>query len=293
MVNVFLYIATVIIWGASWIGIGFQIAEVAPVQAVLYRYIAAALLTLGALTLLRRRKPMNRAQHVIAAGMGLAMFGINYVLVYTAVEIGLPTGLAAVVFSLLIVMNAINSAIFYRERPGREVLVAAALGITGMLLVFADDLSAFGAGSGPALGALLCLGAVYGASLGNMASRRLQAEKVDVMTANGWAMAYAAMALGLWSLAFERPFVFPTSAPFLISFGALVVLSTIVAFWTYLTLLGRIGAARAAYAFIAFPPVALAISSVWENYVWTTEHIIGVALILAGNLALLRGMRRG
>ena len=96
MLNVFLYIATVIIWGASWIGIGFQIAEAPPVQAVLYRYIAGALLTLGALTLLRRRRPMSRSQHVVAAGMGFAMFGMNYVLVYTAVEIGLPTGLAAV-----------------------------------------------------------------------------------------------------------------------------------------------------------------------------------------------------
>ncbi len=292
MNNALLYVVTVLIWGASWIGIDYQISEVAPVHAVLYRYALAGALTLGVLSLLGRRARLAPGQHLLCLGMGLAMFGANYVLVYNAVRLGLPTGLAAVVFSLLIVMNGLNAAIFYRERPGRETIVAALFGVAGMGLLFADDVFAFLTGDGPATGALLCVGAVYGASLGNMVSRRLQAERVDVMTANGWAMTYAAAALLIWSIGFERPFTFSTSPPYLTSLALLTVFSTIVAFWCYLTLLGRIGAAKAAYAFIAFPPVALAISSIFEGYVWTLPHAVGVVLILVGNLALLRGMRR-
>lgn len=292
MNNALLYVVTVLIWGASWIGIDYQIAEVEPVHAVLYRYVLAGGLTVVGLTLLRRRAALTQRHHLLCAVMGLVMFAANYVLVYSAIRLGMPTGLAAVVYSLLIVMNAVNAAIFFRERPGRETAVAACLGIAGMALLFAEDVIAFLAGEGPATGALICVAAVYGASLGNMVARRLQVDRVDVMTANGWAMTYAAGALLLWSAAFERPFTFSTTPSFVVSLGLLTVFSTIVAFWCYLTLLGRIGAAKAAYAFIAFPPVALAISSVFEGYVWTPSHIAGVALILAGNLALLRGMRR-
>lgn len=291
MTNILLYAATVLIWGASWIGVRFQVAEASPAHGVLYRFALAAFLTLAALAAIRRLAPMTGRQHLLCLGMGLAMFAVNYLLVYTAIGLGLTTGLAALVYSLLIVMNAANARLFFGEAPGPGAVPAAALGLAGMGFLFAEDLMAF-TGAGAGLGALLCIGGVYGASLGNMISRRLQAEKVDVLTANGWAMAYGAAALLLWSLATDRNFAVPTSAPFLVSLVLLAVFSTIAAFWTYLTLLGRIGAARAAYAFVAFPAVALAISSIWEGYVWTTPHLIGVALIVAGNLALLRGLQK-
>jgi drug/metabolite transporter (DMT)-like permease len=65
-----------------------------------------------------------------------------------------------------------------------------------------------------------------------------------------------------------------------------------MAFGAYLTLLGRIGADRAAYATVLFPLVALAISTVVEDYAWTPTALIGVALVLAGNLLVLLGGRR-
>ena len=68
----------------------------------------------------------------------------------------------------------------------------------------------------------------------------------------------------------------------------LSIVSSVAAFWAYLTLLGRIGAARAGYATVMFPVFALAISTVFEGYVWTLPALVGLALVLAGNLFVLR-----
>ncbi|MGB0852224.1 MAG: DMT family transporter [Pikeienuella sp.] len=284
-----LYILTVLIWGASWIGISFQVGEVEPVHGVLYRYIlAAALLHLFLITR-QADVRLTLMQHGLCAAMGLLMFGANYVMVYTAISLGLTTGLAAVIFSLLIVMNAINTAVFYGEAPGRALIPAAVLGLAGVGMLFSDDLALIASGQAGGIPLLLCVGAVFGASLGNMLSRRLQTTGAPVTVANAWAMAYAAVGLMGWSLMFEQPFTWSFKPSYLISLGVLTVFSTIIAFWCYLTLLGRIGAARAAYAFVAFPAVALLISSVLEGFEWTLPRMIGVGLVLLGNIALLRG----
>ena len=67
----------------------------------------------------------------------------------------------------------------------------------------------------------------------------------------------------------------------------LALFGSVIAFGCYLTLVGNIGADRAAYATLLFPIVALLISTVWEGYLWTVSSAVGVALILLGNLWML------
>jgi drug/metabolite transporter (DMT)-like permease len=65
------------------------------------------------------------------------------------------------------------------------------------------------------------------------------------------------------------------------------VVSTVVAFAAYLTLLGRIGAARAGYSTVMFPVFALLISTVFEGYAWTPYAIAGLALVAIGNVLVI------
>ncbi|WP_313956198.1 EamA family transporter [Mesorhizobium amorphae] len=78
-------------------------------------------------------------------------------------------------------------------------------------------------------------------------------------------------------------------------FGSLLflaVVSTIMGFAAYLTLLGRIGAARAGYATVMFPIFALLVSTVLEDYRWTAFAIVGLVLVAVGNVLVVRGGRR-
>ena len=59
-----------------------------------------------------------------------------------------------------------------------------------------------------------------------------------------------------------------------------------IAFGAYFTLVGRIGAGKAAYSTLLFPLVALSFSTVYEGYVWHSNGIAGLLLILTGNLVM-------
>ena len=60
----------------------------------------------------------------------------------------------------------------------------------------------------------------------------------------------------------------------------------------YITLLNRIGAARAAYVTVLSPAVALLISTWLENYQWSWPAGLGLAAVMAGNVLVLRAPRR-
>ena len=73
----------------------------------------------------------------------------------------------------------------------------------------------------------------------------------------------------------------------------LAVFSSVLAFSAYLTLLGRIGASRAAYATVIFPPFALLISTFVEGYAWTSFALIGLPLVLLGIITINLRRARG
>ena len=58
-----------------------------------------------------------------------------------------------------------------------------------------------------------------------------------------------------------------------------------IAFAAYFSLLGRIGAGAAAYSTL-FPLVALTISTIYEGYQWHFNAVLGLCLILLGNLVM-------
>jgi drug/metabolite transporter (DMT)-like permease len=63
----------------------------------------------------------------------------------------------------------------------------------------------------------------------------------------------------------------------------LAVFGSILVFGSYLTLVGRIGADKAAYAALLFPVIALGLSTLFEDYQWTLRAPFGFALVLLGN----------
>lgn len=286
MFNLALYLLTIAIWGSTWILAKNQVDEVSALQSVLFRYVIAAVLLQGLISAMRSRNRHSLRTHGLFFLLGSFLFCWNYVLFYTATGLGLTTGLIAVIFSLIITMNIANNAILFGERPERSTLIGATVGLIGISLVFAEDIAALqGQGLLPAIG--LCVAATYLASLGNMMSRILQRQGVSVTGANGWGMTYGALILLVVVLLFDDPIHVPITFPFLSSLFFLAIIGSIVAFWSYLTLLGRVGADKAAYAMIVFPIWALMISWMFEGFTWTTVKVIGVGVILVGNVFIV------
>ena len=291
MGNNLLYVATVLIWGSTWYAIKMQLGTVDPDLSVAYRFIAASTVLIGFCLATGRSLRFAPRHHLFIAAQGLFLFCLNYWLFYYA-TFELTTGVVAVVFSLIMLMNILNGAVLFGTRVEPRVLGAAGLGVVGLVLVFWDDMAALDLTSGPMVGLGLSIVATYFASLGNMASLRNTRAGLPVLPVNALGMAYGAVFMTVLALLRGAPLSFDFSPGYVGSLLYLAIFGSVLAFGFYLTLLGRIGADRAAYAAVVFPIVALIISTFLEAYVWTVPALIGVALILGGNILAVAGPKR-
>ena len=287
MRSVALYAVTVLIWGTSWLAIIYQLGVVDPMVSVAYRFILAAVIMHGLCWVRRQPMRFSRRDHCFLALQGASLFALNYWLFYNA-ELHIASGLAAVVFSTIIVWNILIGAVWIRHPLDRRVLLGAGLGLCGIALVFWPEVQDFEANETGLYGLGLSIVATILASLGNIASARNQQAGISVLSSNAWAMTYGAGLMVLLALVSGKPFDFMATPLYVGALLYLSVFASVIAFWSYLTLVGEIGPDRAAYATLLFPLVALGLSTVFEAYVWTLPAIIAVCLILGGNLLTLR-----
>lgn len=291
--NALLYALTVLFWGTSWLAVKLQLGVVAPEVSVLYRFILAAILALALCLAMRRNLRFSPRDHGYIALQGLFLFSTNYLLIYLGTQY-LTSGLVAVVFSTVIVFNIFGGAILFRTPVEPRVLLGAACGIGGLVLVFWPEIAAFDLSSGGTRGLLLAIGGTASASCGMLTSAWNQRRRaLPVFQSNAYGMLYGAAIMAAFCLLGGSRFGFDTSPFYVSALLYLAVFATVIAFWTYLTLVGRIGAGRAAYATALFPLVALALSTVFEGYVWTVMAAAGVALVLLGNVAILGAPKVG
>jgi drug/metabolite transporter (DMT)-like permease len=281
-----LYVTAVLIWGSTWLAIKFQLGVVPPAVSVVWRFALSAFLLLA--YAMWKRLPLRFApgQHLWLGLEGLAMFGINYVWVYLA-EGYLTSGLVAVVFSLMVILNTILMRLFYGAPIRTSDALGAVIGIGGVVLVFWPEVARFSASGEQELGLAYAFGATLVASLGNMVAVRNQRKGLGLVQVHGWAMLYGAIAVALYAAFIGDPFVFDWSAPYVASLLYLALFGSVLAFGAYVTLMGRIGPGRAAYSAIAIPVVALLLSTLFERLQWQMTMVAGIALCLLGNLLVL------
>ncbi|MEX0809459.1 MAG: EamA family transporter [Dongiaceae bacterium] len=285
-----IYFITVVIWGCSWYAMHFQVGVVPVEQSIAYRFLSAGVLLLLFCLATKRRLKFPARDHLAFAAQGILLFATNYLLFYYALPF-LPTGILAVCFSTILVMNIFNGMLLFGHRSERAVGIGAVFGLVGIGLLFLPEFDRIEAGHGALIGLGLSLAATYAASLGNMVSVRHKASSVPVFSSTAWGMIYGGFATFVYALIVAPDFTFDPRAPYVLSMLYLSLLASVVAFTGYLTLVQRIGADRAAYATVLFPVIALALSTFFEGYHWTWPAVIGVLLVIVGNIVVLRRPR--
>lgn len=281
-----LYLAAVLIWGSTWYAIKFQLGVVAAEVSLVYRFALAAAVLLLFCLVTRRSLKYSARQHGFIALLGLFLFSTNYLIFYWATEL-LTSGIVALMFSTVILMNIINGALFMRMKVSARVIAGAALGIAGIAAIFWAEVSAVENTVGTWRGLWMCIIATFLASIGNIVSAYNQKQGIPVVQANAWGMAYGAAIMGVYAMFSQVPFNYDPAPAYTISLVYLSIFGSILAFGSYLTLVGRIGADKAAYAAVLFPVIALGISTLFEDYQWTARAVFGFALVLLGNYIVL------
>lgn len=286
MMNLFLYITTVFVWGSTWLAINYQIGTVPIEVSIFYRFAMAAGLIFCWCLLKGIRLNFSWKTHLFFVAQGLFQFSLNYLAAYEAYHY-IPSGLNAIGFSMVLVFNIINSAIFYRTPVTIPIFVGATSGIVGILTIFWPAIATLDLTNASLIGVILSITGGLLSSFGNIVSIRNQHNNISVTESNVYGMGYGALVILAVVWIKGLPFQFDFSFSYVSSLLYLAIFGSIVAFGCYLTLLGRIGASKAAYALVVVPVVALILSTLFENFVWESHIFIGVALILMGNVIIL------
>jgi drug/metabolite transporter (DMT)-like permease len=285
--NLQLFAACVAIWGSTWLAITFQLGDVAPEASVAYRFLLASLLLFA--FCFARRLPLRftARDHAWIALQGVLMFGAAYIYVYYA-EQHIVSGLVAVGYSASPLLGMVGQRIFFGTPMTSRIATGSVLGIVGIAVVFSPEFAKFQIGAGPALGALFTALAVIFSTLGSLVAHRNHDQAVPVWQAMAWGMLYGSIFSAVWTIGAGKSFTVELSPAYLFSLLYLVVLGSILAFAAFLTLLGRIGAARSGYVGVMVPIVALGVSAAFEGFRWHGLTLVGIAISVIGNVLVLR-----
>ena len=281
------------IWGSTWLVIHSQFGLVSTQWSVSYRFLIGGAAMLLVARTMRLPLAIGWRGHGLAAVVGLATFVINYNLVYAA-ERHVTSGLVAVLFSLLVPCNALLGRAFLGQLLSRPFLIGSAVAMLGVVLLFAHELRASGGDPHEvAIGTGLTLVAVLCASIGGVVQGSAAGKLIPTASLLAWTMLWGAMLDGVVAWMQSGAPRIDLRPAYLGGLLYLGIIASAVAFTLYYDLIRRIGAARAGYANVLVPVIAMALSTLFEHYRWSIEAALGGLLTLIGLALAMRARSAG
>ncbi len=198
----------------------------------------------------------------------------------------------AIGYSASPLLATLGMRLFFRQPVTARMALGSLFGILGIVLVYWPEFGRLAENRDVRLGALFTVLAVLVSVASGLLAQRNHERKLHGWPTMAWSMGYGSLASLALALALGRPYTIDLSAPYLLSLLYLTLLGSIITFAGYLTLLGRIGVARASYVGVMAPVVALFVSTLFEGFQWHLLTAAGVAVSIAGNVLVLGGVKR-
>mgnify|MGYP001363082470 FL=1 len=286
--NALLYFVVLLAWGSSWFAISFQLGDVAPQVSIVWRFLLASIMLFIWCYFRGLKLSFPWRDHLSWLLLGFFLFCVNYICAYFG-TFYLASGLVCLIFSTLTLFTVFNGFIFFRKPIRLPILIGAVVGIVGLSIIFSNEISStdWSLESGVVKGFLWMLLATFFASIGMLLSGQFQARKMPLVQSNAFSMLYGSMILISYITASDVSFSFNASYSYVLSLVYLAFVASVIGFGVYLKLVGNIGADKASYVNIFTPTIALLLSTLFENYEWSWVGLMGVLLIIIGNIIVL------
>jgi drug/metabolite transporter (DMT)-like permease len=285
------FIIITLIWGSTWIVIKDQLGPVPPSWSVTYRYLIASAAMFAYAAVKRSPLRIGRRGHLLAISFGLPQFFLNFNFVYAA-EQYITSGVVAVVFALLLVPNSFFAWLFLKHGITSRFVAGSAVAIGGVALLFVNEVrAATAAPEAVLIGIGLTILGVLSASVSNVmqATEQLRSRPIPSMIA--WGMFYGTLANAVFAIVFYGAPVVEYRAGYWIGLLYLGLIASALAFTFYFGILREVGPGRAAYSSLLVPIIAMAFSTAFEDYHWSTLAVAGGILAIAGLFIALRSSR--
>lgn len=286
--SVILFIISSFIWGSTWFPIKLQLGVVSPLWSLAYRFGIAGIILLGYCLIVRLPFRFNRKEHGRIMLQSVLLCFINYSLIYLALNF-LVSGIAATITGCVLIINIINSRILLKTPISMKSVIGGIIGVVGVGCMIWTEFAGLKEESSLTIVKGLCLafGAVLCASFGQIVLVENLKRGLPIIQINALSFVYGSIFFMITAFFVNQMPTFDLSLGYVLSLGYLSLIGTVCGFLVYFTLANRVGLDKSAYVFIVTPVFAILISSFVEKFIWTANVIIGVLLVIIGNILVM------
>lgn len=285
------FIIITLIWGSTWIVIRDQLGPVPATWSVAYRYVIATVAMFAYAAAIRAPIRMDREGHGLALAFGVPQFVFNFNAVYAA-EQYITSGVVAIVFALLLVPNSLLARLFLGHRLTPRFLAGSAVAMLGVGLLFVNEIRTATAGTSAVIAGIgLTLIGVLSASVANVMQSTERMRRRPIASLLAWGMFYGTVVNVLIAWIGYGPPVFEDRPGYWLGVIYLGLFASALAFTFYLGIIRAVGPGRAAYSSLLVPIIAMAFSTVFEDYRWSAWAIGGGLLAIGGLFIALRSAK--
>ncbi|WP_394940293.1 EamA family transporter [Psychromicrobium sp. YIM B11713] len=289
-----LAILVAVIWGTNFLAINATLQDIPPLLSVALRFLLVVFPWIFFI-----KRPAAKLSMVLAIGLTTSLG--QFAILYLALKLGMPVGLAPLVLQAQVLFTALIAMGFLKERLKAMQLIGIGLGVLGLVIVGIGR-----AQLAPLLPFILTLLAAFSWSIGNVITRLAQQTKPSSgePAASGlsmvvWSSTIVPIPMFLLSLLFEGPNALGEALsqlhwPAVAGMLYTVLISSLVGYGIWNSLLSRYPASAVGPYSLLIPVVGIVSAWLVLGELPSPAEVLGGALLLAGvGFAVLRWPRPG
>ena len=279
-------VAFALMWSSAFASARIIVADAPPLTALALRFLISGGLGIAIALLLGQSARLTAAQWRATVLFGICQNALYLGFTFVALQT-VEASLAAVIASTMPLIGAAAGWGLLGQRLPWHGVFGLVAGFAGVVLILGDRIS----GGADPLGLLFCGLGITALAFATLALRNTSSGG-NVLMVVGLQMLVGAAALAPVALLLETPEV-RWSAPLVAAFVYTTLVPGLAATWVWFVLVRRIGAVRAATFHFLNPFLGVAIAALLLGERLGPLDIAGVAVVMAGILAVQLASRPG
>lgn len=284
--SLFMGVAFAAMWSSAFTSARIIVSSAPPMASLSIRFLISGLIGIGIAVAIGQVGRLDRRQWANIAVFGLCQNALYLGLNFIAMQ-RVEAGLAAIIASALPLFVAFANWTMFGERLSTAGIAGIAAGMAGVTLIMGARLSGGGV---PVGGLALCVVGVIALTVATLSVKGASSGGNLLMVVS-LQMFVGAAILFVPAALFET-WTFTPSWELAAAFAYTTLVPGLLATWVWFALVERIGATRAATYHFLNPFFGVAVAAVVLGETLSTRDLIGVAVIMAGILAV-QTARRG
>ncbi len=275
----FLGLSFVVMWSSAFTSAHIAVSYMSPLLLLSARFLISGLIAVSIAKLLGQHIALSAKQWGAVVLFGLLQNGVYLGANFVAMQ-WIEAGLAAIIASMLPLLVALLSWVFFKERLPKLGVAGLFAGLAGVVIIMWSRLS----GGADIAGVVLAFLGVGALGLATLLVRGATASG-NVLMVVGLQMLVASAALFPVSLVFETWHVV-WSWQLIAAFTYTTLVPGVLATLVWFTLVQRIGAVRAATYHFLNPFLGVAIAALVVGESLSVQDVVGVLIITLGIIAV-------